>query len=386
MRIGIYASSIAVRPGYEQIVSGHVQVPLHTAKLLSESGHDVELITTAFDSSMCLPAMTPVGVPVRQLHNVQLPVSAGGTRSNVEGMRHFKRTLLSVFGLVRLAKKQKYDVLHLFGASGTAALAGLVSLAGIHCPVVVTLNTGREPKPSSFVWTWLWKRIDQILTTTDYFQSALASRGIASDVIRHGVIREFENTHCGSAVRNRVLFWREASPLNGGDIGAEVFRRLAPKYPHINFDFAVRPHRLQPELVEKLVDTMPNVNLFTTPYPSGVTLEGLLAEAICVLQPFRAFTIQPQLSILESMHAGVAVITTDIESASELIDSGEDGLLVPPENPDAAASAVESLILDRQLADSLAAVARKAAPDKWNWNGYTEKLLNHYKKLVSGSW
>lgn len=382
MRIGIYASSMAVRPGYEHIVSGHVQIPLHTAKLLLDAGHEVELITTAFDSDMCLPAMTPQGITVHQLRNVHLQKSAGGTRSNVEGVRHLRRTMLSIIGLLRLVRRQRYDVLHFFGASGTAVLAGLIRAVGGSCPVVVTLNTGREPKPSSIAQRWLWRKIDRILTTTNYFYSALASEGIASDVIRHGVIRELKNIDDGQVVRNRVLFWREASPLNGGDIGAEVFRRLAPKYPHVNFDFAVRPHRLQPDLVEELAATLPNVTLFKTPYPDGVTLEALLSEAICVLQPFRAFTIQPQLSILESMSAGVPVIATNIESAAELIESGADGFLIPLDDPDAATSAVESLILDQELAASVGVMAKISARDKWKWDGYSENLLALYHQVI----
>lgn len=160
----------------------------------------------------------------------------------------------------------------------------------------------------------------------------------------------------------------------------EVFRTLAPRYPDIRFDFAIRPHRHQPAEVEQMAATMPNVRVYTTPYPTGISLNDLLAETICVLQPFRLFTLQPQFSILESMAAGVPTIASDIESASEIIRSGEDGVLVPTEDAPASASAVEAMILNPEWATTMGDRAHRSVASKWNWDTYYSDLIAHYRK------
>ncbi|MEZ5321511.1 MAG: glycosyltransferase [Microthrixaceae bacterium] len=52
------------------------------------------------------------------------------------------------------------------------------------------------------------------------------------------------------------------------------------------------------------------------------------------------------VSLLEAMDAGVAVVATDVGSVREVIEDGVSGLVVAPEDPDAIASAVRSLVDD----------------------------------------
>ena len=52
------------------------------------------------------------------------------------------------------------------------------------------------------------------------------------------------------------------------------------------------------------------------------------------------------MSLLEAMHAGVAVVATDVGSVSEVIDDGVTGRVVPPEDPAALAAAVSDLLSD----------------------------------------
>jgi len=379
MRIGVYAASMSVKPGYEHIVSGHVQVPLVTASMLVEAGHEVVLISTEREPGMVLPAITPPGVEICWIPQAHLEVTDGGSKSISGVYRRGKSLIMAVFALRKLAREQRIDVLHLFGANGTAMLAGVLRFFLVECPVVVTLNTGRNPGPSWSMLKWIWLKIDRLLVTTDYFHSELKAKGMQSSRISQGISRNLGAQEGSPVVRSRVLFWREASPLNGGDIAVEVYRALARKYPDVQFDFAVRPHRLQPSGVEALSQSESNVNLFTTPYPEGVSIEGLLSQSLCVLQPFRTFTIQPQFSILESMRAGVPVVASDIESAGEIIESGVDGILVPLGDIEAAIDAVESMILNPHRALAMGEAAIRAVDSKWNWSTYISELVDVYQ-------
>jgi glycosyltransferase involved in cell wall biosynthesis len=53
------------------------------------------------------------------------------------------------------------------------------------------------------------------------------------------------------------------------------------------------------------------------------------------------------------MSSGLAVVATDVGETRNMIRHGENGLLVPSENPQALASAILSLLTDKSLYSSL---------------------------------
>jgi len=53
-------------------------------------------------------------------------------------------------------------------------------------------------------------------------------------------------------------------------------------------------------------------------------------------------------SILEAMYFGKPVVATDVGGNKELVIPGENGILVPPGNPDAMAQAILTLLNDPQ--------------------------------------
>jgi glycosyltransferase involved in cell wall biosynthesis len=60
------------------------------------------------------------------------------------------------------------------------------------------------------------------------------------------------------------------------------------------------------------------------------------------------------VSVLEAMAAGRPVVATDIPGTREAVEHGISGLLVPPANPGALASAIRAVTRDPTLADRLA--------------------------------
>jgi glycosyltransferase involved in cell wall biosynthesis len=55
------------------------------------------------------------------------------------------------------------------------------------------------------------------------------------------------------------------------------------------------------------------------------------------------------IAMLESLAMEVPVVATDIGGASEAIQNGQTGLLVPPDDVTALASAIEHLIKDQRV-------------------------------------
>ncbi len=72
-------------------------------------------------------------------------------------------------------------------------------------------------------------------------------------------------------------------------------------------------------------------------------------------------------SVVEAMACGLCVVSTDVGGVPYLLDDGQDGLLVPPDDPEAMANAVVRILSDSKLAESLSRNGRgKAESHDWS--------------------
>jgi glycosyltransferase involved in cell wall biosynthesis len=82
-----------------------------------------------------------------------------------------------------------------------------------------------------------------------------------------------------------------------------------------------------------------------------------MREAAVVVLPSRWYENMP-ITVLESFAAGVPVVASALGGMPELIEDGVDGILVPPDDPLALASALRSLVSDPSRALRMGAAAR----------------------------
>lgn len=136
--------------------------------------------------------------------------------------------------------------------------------------------------------------------------------------------------------------------VKGQDVLLRAFKRVHDINRDMRLVLVGRSGKLLPE-----IETMSNalgiadaVSIMTDVAPEKIP--PLLEQAQLVALPSRYEGGIP-LVLMEAGAVGKAVIATDVGGNSELIDSGRNGLLVPPENPQVLAQAMLTLLENPQL-------------------------------------
>lgn len=301
-------------------------------------------------------------------------------------MRSLWRQFRQIQSIVR---REQFDVIHFYGYGRTLMFAGGLRRLGLGAPVVGTIFSAHFPERrmrDRLLYRPLIQSVDRIVTATDYVTRV--ARAMRYDVkqVKHGAVRDLraENADAQVDAPHRVLFWRDPSPQNGADLVLEAYERLAPAHPDVSFDLAIRPHWDEVPGIERLAAVHDNVHVHRFPYESEVTLPRLMLESLVVLMPIRTMSIDPQLVIVESMAAGIPVITTDQRSNPELIDHGQTGMLTPVGDADATVEALDSMLADRTSLQRMGVEARRSIDQNWNWDRYVDDIIGVYEGAVTG--
>jgi glycosyltransferase involved in cell wall biosynthesis len=86
---------------------------------------------------------------------------------------------------------------------------------------------------------------------------------------------------------------------------------------------------------------------------------------------------------LESMAARLPVVATAVGGATELIEDGVTGFLVPPEVPTIVAERVGTLLRDRALAQRMGQQGRRKAEQEYGVDRMTDRFQQLYRELLA---
>ena len=111
-------------------------------------------------------------------------------------------------------------------------------------------------------------------------------------------------------------------------------------------------------------------------------LPALYARAAVYLLPTLYENVP--LRMLEAMSSGAPVVASDVCGIPEVIVSYENGILVPPRNSEALASAMLQLLDDPSLAARLGRAGRATVHDAYNWNRVAELTAGSYRRMLNG--
>ncbi len=90
-------------------------------------------------------------------------------------------------------------------------------------------------------------------------------------------------------------------------------------------------------------------------------------------------------ALLEAMALGKPVVASAAAGNLDLVDSGANGLLVPPLDPAAWAAAIDRLLTDAELARRLGAAARRTARETFALRLTVERTHSLYGEILAGA-
>ena len=88
-------------------------------------------------------------------------------------------------------------------------------------------------------------------------------------------------------------------------------------------------------------------------------------------------------TVKEAFYLNVPVVATNVGGIPELIKDNETGMLVPSENPDKLADAVNELLSDKQKAERLANNGNKFIKNHMTWDIVLPKYIQFYEDLLA---
>lgn len=86
-------------------------------------------------------------------------------------------------------------------------------------------------------------------------------------------------------------------------------------------------------------------------------------------------------SVLEAMRAGLPIVASDVGGLPEMVDDGENGLLVPRMDADALSAAIRRLIADGSAREALGRASRNVYESRFRFDVMAEKTIALYETV-----
>jgi glycosyltransferase involved in cell wall biosynthesis len=269
------------------------------------------------------------------------------------------RNVMRVRALRRAIKTARPDAVISFVAN-TNALA-MMAATGLRVPVIVTERQFVGAEPSRRVWAilrrLLYRRAAAVVAQTRRCADELEVRlGRAVKVIPNPVAPGSGGPAPSSDGRTRTLLAiGRLVPAKGFDLLIDAFAQVAGRYPEWKLEILGEGHQR-----DALTRAIAAHGLATR-----IAMPGFSKEVRNAMRRADLFVLSSRFeglpnALLEAMSEGVACVSFDCTAGPrELIQHGENGWLVPPEDADGLAAAFDTLMQDDALRARLGTRARE---------------------------
>ena len=319
------------------------------AKGLSAVGHRVAMIGQAGGSLADDPALEHVGHFYRPLATPWGRRLSGAAVRTVKGGLH----ALDLATLPGLLRRLQVDVVHLQWLPLPLIDGVFVQRLRSVAPVVLTVHdtlpfNGAEPWLMSAGLDRVLHGVDAIICHTAQGRRHLLQQGVAPHrlhVVPHGLLgTTMETPAAPPGERIRLLQLGNIKPYKGVDVLLAALRHLEPRErARLDVHVAGRPYvDTQALEAQRRANDLGDCVRFDFDFLTEAMMELLVARANALVFPYRH--IDASGVLMQAVAASKPVLASKIGVFDELLQDGKQGLLVPPGDPDALASALRQLV------------------------------------------
>lgn len=303
--------------------------------------------------------------------------------------------------LVQLQKKWPFDIVHCHSSFPTA-FAALKICAKSNLPLVVSSQGSdlanesrfrRHPGILSKIREAL-SRSDAVIAISPYIKDQQI--GLAPECAKrlHEIPNGVDFAYCSTPVAFSSK-WTAANNLEttpyifflgrlhrrkGVSFLIEAFRKIANELPGVQLVIAgegIEAVALKAQAEQSGLSS----RIHFVGFVGGAEKLWLLQNAACVAVPTISWEGLP-LVALEAMAAGRCVVTTEVGGIIGLIESGVNGLMVPPSNDSALATALLLPFQDGAARSKIGTAASEKAR-RFDWSVVAKRHLAVFEELIA---
>jgi len=253
----------------------------------------------------------------------------------------------------------------------------------VHDPVPHSGSDLEKHSPTWKIVTWFRERATRIIVHGPRMREELdaLSPGIAAsvDVIPHGVLGCPGAADINGYEPGTFLFFGRIESYKGlrylldaGDILNQRGHDFRLVVAGTGEDLTRYRDRIASSRWVELIDR----------YIGAAEIPGLFRRAMSVVLPYTDAT-QSGVSAMAFAYSR-PVIATDVGDLPEVVIDGRTGLTVPPRDGESLADAMEKMLLERRLRDSLALNATRFAQENLSWPVIARSTSETYLRAVKG--
>lgn len=273
-----------------------------------------------------------------------------------------KMNPLNFFRLLRLFKKEGYDLLHTHNSRADVygILAGKIAGIKIMMASIHGYQRYDEVNPLFKIRGWILRSFsDRIITISNALKDLIAeNEGIdrkKMDTVYYG-LEPLSLEETGRTLREEFHLDPDAPllvdvgrliPVKSHDTLIRALKRIVPSFPNLRL-FIIGDGMLKGELKELVRTLELESHVVFTGYREDVP--RFMKEADLFVFPTLGEGFG--LVLLEAMAFKKPIVATRVMSIPEIVEDGKSGLLVSPQNPEELADAILQLLSDKKRAES----------------------------------
>jgi L-malate glycosyltransferase len=299
---------------------------------------------------------------------------------SLHGIRFVRTSINQLLYLPSLIRLASADIVHVFSASyWSFLLAPLPAMAvarSLNKRVVLHYHSGEADDHlsnwGSLVHPWL-ALADEIVVPSEYLRTVFARHGYRVRVIPNVVdLSRFGYRH-RLPMRPRLLSARNLERGYRIDVVLQAFARFKAIVPDATLTIA--GYGSEERRLRRLAGALAGDSVRFVGKIDPDRMPALYADADLFVN---ASVVDNQpVSIIEALSAGLPVVSTPTGDIRFMLQDGDAGVLVPPDDPAAMARALLALWRDPEHAAALARRARSDAA-KYTWPAVREQWAEAY--------